>query len=77
MIKKVLIVPYVYEGKKLKFFVGKGTHSGLWRFPTGHVGDKVEFSNESVTQGARRELGEELGIKNTKNFFFYRNQTNI
>jgi guanylate kinase len=70
MIKKVLIVPYVYEGKKLKFFVGKGTHSGLWRFPTGHVGDKVEFSNESVTQGARRELGEELGIKNTKNFFF-------
>lgn len=70
MIKKVLIIPYISEGDSLKFFVGKGSHSGYWRFPTGHVGDEPHFATESVAQGARRELAEELGIKDTKNFFF-------
>ena len=70
MIKKVLIIPYIGEGDDLKFFVGKGTHSGIWRFPTGHVGDEIKFANESIAQGARRELAEELGITNTRNFFF-------
>lgn len=70
MIKKVLIIPYVLEEGCLKFFIGKGAYSGFWRFPTGHVGDEVRFINESIAQGARRELAEELGIKDTKNFFF-------
>ncbi len=70
MIKKILVVPYVDGEMGLRFFVGKGAHSGFWRFPTGHVADKVEFAHESIAQGARRELGEELGIKNAKNFFF-------
>jgi len=75
MIKKVQFIPYkIVEGKPL-YFVGRATHNGLWRLPTGHVGDDKGREQEAYIEGVKRELVEELGTSQWRNFF-YTGQTN-
>ena len=66
MINKVLFIPYRIESGDILFFVGRRPDSGIWQFPTGHVGDNIK--EEGIVDAAKRETLEELGIKSFKNF---------
>lgn len=72
---KIMLVPYVIEDGEPIFFVGKRPHAlipdyidanVLWQFPTGKIGDN--HKEEGIVEGALRELKEELGVKEYRNF---------
>lgn len=75
MNKKILLIPFIKKDDKILYFVGKrpkkkipkraGTDT-LWAFPTGKVADNIK--DETVVEGALRELQEELGVERYKNF---------
>jgi len=66
MLEKVLMVPYKIEGGQVLFFIGKRPETEIWQFPTGHVGDNIK--SEGIIDAVKRELSEELGIKDYRNF---------
>lgn len=72
--RKVLIIPYIKKEGEVFYFIGKRpkslipkdiSSSDLWLFPTGKV---EETKKESVQEAALREVSEELGVSDFKNF---------
>ena len=67
MMKKVQIIPYKIVKGKIYYFLGKRRALDLWQPITGHVGDNIQ--NEAITEAAKREAREEIGISQFRIFF--------
>ena len=63
MVKKVLIYPYRIQNGQVLYFIGQRPKSLIWQPPTGTV-----EKDESFAEAAKRELEEELGVSDFKNF---------
>jgi len=66
MKQKVLVFPYIVKSGKPQYFIAQRPESKIWQLVSGKVGDEIK--NEKVIECAKRELGEELGVKNYLNF---------
>lgn len=64
MKQKISAIVYKMKGNKPYYFVGKRPNSPIWQYVTG-----TAERGERPFETARREIGEELGIKDFRNFF--------
>ena len=64
MIEKVLVIVYKMKGDQPLFFIGKRPKSKLYQPVTGHR----ESEDKTISETVRRELEEETGVKNFRNF---------